>query len=552
MKQLVTSLIDEIVSDQYVFLGSWCCKEFSDNLIDYKFDNRLLLSEKFKEFELLYEFFIIELSKKLNNIHKIEKPVIFWRILIGPWLSYFIFQVIEKYELINLLNSTEIFANTVTYNKALINNDLESFFQNYNNPNYESLIAGEIIDYLNIKNVKTSKATEVLTKKNNKSLLRDTLNTIIHFFFFWYDPQILIKDTYLNLKNELLLFLKLYKIPKLDVHSKSCPDFKFSIKFRNNNLGVYSDELTNLLSNLILKHIPKSFLEGYSDLESLYSKNWSNKPEVIFTSNAIWQNTIFAHYCATKKREGTKIIIGQHGGSFGLSNYLFDETHHYRVSDININWGWRDDAKSKPVGYFLKKSIDYRPTEKLLFILINNSRNSISSELFFNYDIYLKKQNSFLKMLDTHISSDVSIRIKQNDSSILDKINSLFENYRFSDLTTDFYSDLKTAKLVVATYNSTVFLQCIFLNIPVLMYIHLTDYSVRKSEQKLFDELIENHIVFFDNAKLACHINSIWGNVNSWWNNEKLQIVLSRFRSKMVKENISLLDNISDLIKNLN
>ena len=259
-----------------------------------------------------------------------------------------------------------------------------------------------------------------------------------------------------------------------------------------------------------MKHIPKSFIEGFSDLQFLYPKSWSKKPNVIFTSNAFWQNTIFAYYCAEKKLNGTKLVFGQHGGSFGISSYLFDEKHTLDICDIYINWGWKKDEKSYPLGFFLKKSINYKPLQKLLLILINNSRTSISSETFFDFEKYLLEQKSFVDKLNERVKKNVNIRLKGHDNINKPKVNALFSNYKFTEPLIDFYSDLKTSKLVITTYNSTVFLQCLYLNIPVLMIIHLKEYEVRESESKLFLNLIENKIVFFKNSisrKLEHHKN---------------------------------------------
>jgi len=550
MKQLVTSSIDEIVSDQFIFLGNWCSKEFTKNTLEYKLENRLFLSKTFKEFDKIYELMLKELCAKLNSIHKIERPISYWRILIGPWLSYFIFQIIEKYELIDSLKEKSIHANTVKFNYNLINNDLESFFNNLNNPYYESLIAGEIIDFLKIQNFKNSKACNSFTNPIKKSILRTVLSNMISYTLFWYDSKILIKDTYLNLKNELIIFIKLFKLPKLELLSHLPPDFEVSDQFRITNLGFYSDGKVNLLSNLIMKHIPKSFLEGFHDLESQYPKSWSKNPNIIFTSNAVWQNTLFAHYCAEMKSKGAKLIIGQHGGSFGISSYIFDEKHHFDICDIYITWGWKKNTNSYPLGFFFKKSIIHKPTEKLLIILINNSRNCISSELFFDYENYLLKQKAFLNKLEERVNASVNIRAKEYNSINSQKMNALFNNYKFTNTTIDFYSDLRTSKLVIATYNSTVFLQCLYQNVPVLMFIHLDEYKVRNSESKFFMELIENQIVFFDNDKLSKHINSIWDNVMKWWNEEKLQLILSKYKSKMAYENKNLIKDISSTIKN--
>ena len=55
-----------------------------------------------------------------------------------------------------------------------------------------------------------------------------------------------------------------------------------------------------------------------------------------------------------KTEEGAKLIIGQHGGNFGMTPMAIHESHQIKISDKWLSWGW-DDPKNKkiiPIGNF--------------------------------------------------------------------------------------------------------------------------------------------------------------------------------------------------------
>ena len=80
----------------------------------------------------LYERYLIYLSCILNKFHNKNKDTQYWRIIIGPWLRFFIDIVFDRYETLklkntNLLKTNRSFKKNYTY---LRSNDFDTIFKN--------------------------------------------------------------------------------------------------------------------------------------------------------------------------------------------------------------------------------------------------------------------------------------------------------------------------------------------------------------------------------------------------------------------------------------
>ena len=59
--------------------------------------------------------------------------------------------------------------------------------------------------------------------------------------------------------------------------------------------------------------------------------NWPKSPKSIFTSNSIYGDELFKHYAGIKN--SSRLIVGQHGGGYGISKLSFPEYHELSIAD---------------------------------------------------------------------------------------------------------------------------------------------------------------------------------------------------------------------------
>ena len=93
-------------SKPLLFLGEWC-NLFKDNHHNKKLDIQInpyhwndenKKSSDYLNLDTIYENKLKELSICLSNIHSLKFDERYWRIILGPWLKFFIDAVFDRYE----------------------------------------------------------------------------------------------------------------------------------------------------------------------------------------------------------------------------------------------------------------------------------------------------------------------------------------------------------------------------------------------------------------------------------------------------------------------
>ena len=73
------------------------------------------------------------------------------------------------------------------------------------------------------------------------------------------------------------------------------------------------------------------------------------------------------------------LIIGQHGGHFGVTGFAFFEEHQINISDKFLSWGWSSsNSKIKPFANIklLNDGLKYNPNGDALMIGLSMPRYS--------------------------------------------------------------------------------------------------------------------------------------------------------------------------------
>ena len=106
---LITTALEETWPDDpeipVLFLGEWCriysrrdrWSMMNAKVLHYHWDDRHKLYNDYQYLNNIYENTLKSLQKKLNEIHKVDHSLRYWRILIGPWLGYFLQMVFDRW-----------------------------------------------------------------------------------------------------------------------------------------------------------------------------------------------------------------------------------------------------------------------------------------------------------------------------------------------------------------------------------------------------------------------------------------------------------------------
>ncbi len=548
-------------SRKKLFLGKWCFDSFfitkDKNVLDYHWDDRSKLFNDFNELELLYEEYLLIVSTELNSIHKTNYNKKFWRIFIGPWLKEIISILYDRYT--NIKNLKNISSNTkIKYYQLKINNELfipnnfEEAHSYYLHDNWNEYIYNLLLNKLDIKNL--IKINSNVTFKNyprKNKIKNNYINFIIKKFFYIYN--------FLINKNKKLFYLEqlgeninLLFLFKLSIWFKQIPTiwFRKKINFKNENfysqrkwiiqnIDKNNNTFKSLLNEIIPLTIPRIYLENFLKIEKkIKFKDWPKNPKYIFTSNAFHYDDIFKYWCAKKNINGSKIIIGQHGGHYGLGLFCSSQKHELSISDHYFSWGWENDGYNNiiPIGNFLNfnKKIKYNKNGGLLIISNVFSKyfyRCFSMPIGHQYLSYLKFISGFINKINIKIKKNLFIRLTNRDFD-WDLTNYWKTNHpdiNFDNHSIKFLNTVKNYRLFVSTFNTTSFLETLKLNLPTIIILDKNYWELNEESNKHINKLKEIG-VFFDNYNEASNfINNNWNRIEQWWWSSKVQICVKEF-----------------------
>ncbi len=568
---LITTALEQTwVEDQPVlFLGEWCrlhsrksrWSNMNADVQSYHWDDRERFYADYVYLNNLYERVLEELAVKLNQIHGVDCGLRYWRILVGPWLAYFIHILFDRWiNIENALNSYEITGTiAVKRIKPLVANDMTEFLDLFLGDEWNHQIYLEIIS-------KISKISVSLIKVNNQNLAKKptkkkltikncALNIYSRFAKrFIRDDDLFINRSYLTLYNEALLQCRFGQIPQFWIDQKpeqanfECKmrEWKFSIKTQNN--------FEDFLLSQIPGQIPRTYIEGYKSLiVKVKALPWPKSPKLLFSSSILWHNDVSKAYFAEKTQRGVPLVYGQHGGGYGTAKFHFAEEHEIAIADKYLTWGWKNsiDKKVIPIGIFkVPKKIrrKFNERKKLLCLTLGISRYSyrLCAESAINYQNYINRNFAFVSHLKGEVLEDFLLRLPPSDDG---QDAFLRWRERFPSLEIDhgfrkINSLMRDARLVVQTYNQTGLLESLALGIPSILFSELNVTPIRETAVPYYAELKHAGIFHESPESAALHINNVWDDVDAWWGSDQVQTVIESFKKQYCYQPENLLDEI--------
>ncbi len=575
-KYLVTTALQETwpsSQSQIIFLGEWCKlysnKSYWNNLnyevIDYHWDNREKFEKDYYYLTDFYEKILEKISIKMNTIHRVNHSLKYWRILLGPWLSLFIQSVFDRWEMIQLaVNSNDNL-------KSNIINDSVLKWTPYDYSNFKKLVMesdgwnnfiySKIIelhhDQIVINTLSESSRNNITIKKKNfKILLLNLYQCIANFINS--NKSSLILSSYLSKIDELILSLKLFQLP-LFINLHNIKNFAPDINQRKWKIDMdTSSDFEKFILRIIPHQLPSVYMEGYKNLNKKVKKlNWPKSPRSIFTSNSMHVDEVFKHYAG--KNEKSTLIIGQHGGSYGISKLNFSEYHELSIADRYISWGWTNKSSKKkiyPLGQLNSKSLSKSKSSKtkLLIVTATLPRYSYilqSMTISSQWLSYFNNQTDFIKNLDKSVTKETTVRLYRHDYKWdqIGRWKEMFPNLNYDKGVSNIEKLYHETKIYVATYNATTFLETFRLNIPTVIFWDPNYWENRDSVKMLFSEL-KRVKVFHDTPESAAkHINEIWNNVEGWWGSSEVKEVINKFNNSVNKQNKNLISDLKKILK---
>ena len=235
-----------------LFLGEWCRRysrkevwqQLDAEVVAYHWDDREKLFEDYQYLKELYEKLLAELSDKLNQIHSVSHSPRYWRILIGPWLGYFIQILFDRWFMLKqAIEQGEITECSVIDRGPLsvVPNDMVHFGKLFVDDDWNEAIYGQLLesywgDVVSIERVRTQQDASRHASdacRGVKAAIKRHVERWIPLFnkIFPKEDGYFFISSYLPLKTDFKLQISLGQFPKI-WRSQSAPIIQAILKKR--------------------------------------------------------------------------------------------------------------------------------------------------------------------------------------------------------------------------------------------------------------------------------------------------------------------------------
>ena len=547
--------------EKILFLGEWCKRydlkniwsKFDYKVVPYRWDDRQQLYQDYLYLQEVYERYLELLTNHLNALHGETHSLRYWRIIIGPWLNYFIGILFDRYSSLIQVSKAYRITNTWIPESGLWNwvpRDIQQFNEWCRGDEYNQVIYGSIIRHLKLvpyelvnHGVKFRIGSDTNQDHNVqpfnkifKSFLKSVLSRISELT----NPSFVFVESYLRLREQMKLEISLGQIPTL-FFRRSIPGAEVRPNIRKAlKLDEGNNQFESLLETLIPCQIPLSYVENVARIQEMAHLRYSKKPKVIFTANDYNSNEVFKFWVAGQVEKGAKLVIGQHGGLSGMSLWDAIEEHIINISDQYITWGWSNAGDPKlqplPAGKLIRIKKRLRPVSKghILWVWCGLPRYSYwmySVPVASQFLNYLEDQIDFAKKLSPDVRRLLLLRYYVHDYG-WDEVNQM----RKLDLgIREYYGkqtmveQLKQSRLFLGTYNSTTYLEAFAADCPTVLFWNPNHWELMPSAKPYFDEL-RNAEILHDTPKSAAQkVNEIYRDPEAWWKSSDVQNAKNSF-----------------------
>ena len=543
-------------SDQPVlFLGEWCrlydCRKDWDTLdaevVPYHWNDRKKLYRDYLYLRELYEELLSDLGEVLNSFHGTNHSQRYWRILTGPWLSYFVEILFDRWSMIQYATQHYDISSTIVLDvppDQIIPFDMDPFGNYFVDDFWNHAIYGIILkDWTSIACETSPWEPPQLSDRSAANPDRLTLYRRIRRFVFnsisTVSPLLsrphdsFFINSYMPLKEQWKLQLSLGQLPTW-WRSRPSPQIPANLQARETIMlpKTNNSQFESFARELIPYQIPTAYLEGYKEVQNNVSKlSWPKQPKFVMTAVSHVADEVFKCYAANLVERGCPLVIMVHGGGGTFAYSSFQEID-IDVSDLYLTWGW-DSGNPKVLPSVISKTIGKQrsvqdPRGGMLLVSYNSSRYSYRLAAQPTYDQrlngYQTDQFRFVKALPESLQNRVVVRLYYDYGNCQKaRWQDNCPQVELAPFSLPYEPLLRKNRLFIATYNGTTFLESLSRDIPTIMFWNPEHWELQPSAQPSFDRLKAVGIFHETPESAAAKVAEVWDDVPGWWNQPEVQ-----------------------------
>jgi putative transferase (TIGR04331 family) len=570
------------VNKPVVFLGEWC-KRFSrknfwekidSTTVPYHWDNRIQFGKDYDFLKDFHEDLLTELSSQLNNIHEVNHTVRYWRILVGPWLGIFVQILFDRWKMLKVA-SEQFNIDSCYVRKSsiedLVPNDMQAFIKVFVTDTWNEAIYAQLLDLsfddINI-HILNDVEHEYITINNKlpwKARFSNAIYTcldVINKPLAHFDDIFILNSCFSKVTDAKIQW-NFIQFPKM-WHSITTTKVKINIESRKWKLKENNEsEFARIARKMIPLHIPAIYLEGYKSLvENQKKLPWPKNPKVIFTSTSFASDDVFKAWAAGKVENKSSLVIGQHGGNFGMTPRAFLEYHQIEICDFYFSWGWSNNENPKVLPIGSLKNIGhisgYSAQGNALMVeyaLPRYSYQLYSVPIASQWIDYFEDQCRFVTALPVSLQDELQVRLYKHDHGWDQEARwkHSFPNINFDLNNKPIKEIISKSRVYISTYNATTYLESLSWNFPTIIFWNPNHWEINDNALYYFN-LLESVGIFHRTPESAAQqLIKVWDNVLDWWEDSSTQqarIAFCKQYSHISDDSIHKIQSIFSGIKN--
>jgi putative transferase (TIGR04331 family) len=540
-----------------LFLGGWCTRysrrhvweHMRYEMAAYHWDDRARLHQDHGLLNEVYERHLTWLADALNDLHRCHHSPRYWRIVVGPWLRYFIGVLYDRYQSISLARDSGCITGSWVLRSdkwSWTPRDFDEFECRLNLDSWNHFVYGELmkaspgIPFKEIPAANDPPPDRGQGRRGWRSLSRS--------FAARYSSaigarrsRVALITSYLPPLDLARLQLSLGQLPYLAPPSVSSPLPHPDPALRGFTSALKVEtEFDEVLRQVLAAQIPTTYIEGYAQHREHALRTYPKKARVIYTANAQAGNDAFKLWAAERVEDGAELIIGQHGGQYGVGLWGQDEDHEIAIADRFFSWGWTcaENPKVKPMPVVKLnaglKRVKPNRSGPVLWVqgaLPRYSYCMYSVPVASQFEIYLDEQLSFARSLPPDIRDHLRIRSYQYDYGwdTEDRFRDAGLGPNISESSETISAALRRCRLCVSTYNATTYLETLSANYPTLLFWNPLFWEVRPEAHSWFEELRSVGILHNTPESAAEKLTEVFDVTEEWWRDPAVQAIRTAF-----------------------
>jgi putative transferase (TIGR04331 family) len=501
--------------------------------------NNSSFNKAYKYKNKLYIKVLNSLTKKLNEVHKVNYSVRYWQIPLSLWLNYFITNTYVKWlQVKKIKDKKKIYTIYLDCQNLNFRNFSEISYGYTNRSekyiNYSNFIYSKIFREFRIKFA--IRKFVIKNFYNNKKLL-SFKNLLFSIFinirnFFSIKKIFMINFCFdidkikVFLKRDVTFFYKKYNFKKSYVNinlRKMKLDFKQKNKFEN------------FLSINLMKFIPMSFLEDYELIKKNNLKD-INFNSLIFYSQDDCDYTKF--FLSESILQKCKIAQYQHGGGYGHLKFFDEEMQEINLYDYFLTYGWDQkksiiNKKNKIIKFFplnFKKKFLNPKNEKILIVLDSMGKEFISfRSIILDEDynkVILRKLIKVLLSLDKEKLKLIDIRLPRVGYADVHKfLKYNIPNLNVIEANDSLFRNFNKYKMLIFTGIYTSVQEALYTNANMIIFDFEKKSRFRKSFIKTYDDLKKSNLLLSNQKKMELILNECLTRKQFFYNSEQIKTI---------------------------